>query len=284
MNNNVGRDLYEIVGIQRTATQQEIEDACLRLANQYRPDRNPNNPEAAAKFAAIENAYAVLSDPIRRAEYDRTCSYATARRFDSSSPWRRPLWAALLAGFTGVIAFGGWYVLGARDGDVGGGVSKPSMTTGQQTQPSKLAVDAYSALKKLQASTEVGITYAEYRRQLGETWHVVKTYLESAESKKAASFARAIVDAMQRYNNAAVIWQARIEGKNDYTSKYLKLTDCATFEREVCERGRRLLAEVPDIETFTDAQGRMTIPLEDELQRQWKFARANLEGARGTLK
>jgi molecular chaperone DnaJ len=65
------RDYYEVLGVPRHATQEEIKKAYRRLAVQYHPDRNPGNKEAEEKFKEAAEAYAVLSDPEKRAHYDR---------------------------------------------------------------------------------------------------------------------------------------------------------------------------------------------------------------------
>ena len=55
----------------RDASEQELKTSYRKLAMQYHPDRNPNNPEAEEKFKACSEAYSVLSDPEKRAAYDR---------------------------------------------------------------------------------------------------------------------------------------------------------------------------------------------------------------------
>jgi molecular chaperone DnaJ len=67
----VKRDYYEVLGIQRGASEQEIKSAYRKLALQYHPDRNPNNPDAEEKFKECSEAYAVLADAEKRSMYDR---------------------------------------------------------------------------------------------------------------------------------------------------------------------------------------------------------------------
>ena len=64
-------DYYEVLSVSRTASDSEIKAAYRKLAMQYHPDRNPNNPEAEDKFKECSEAYAVLSDAEKRAAYDR---------------------------------------------------------------------------------------------------------------------------------------------------------------------------------------------------------------------
>jgi molecular chaperone DnaJ len=68
---NVKRDYYEVLGIGRDAGDQEIKSAYRKLAMQFHPDRNPNNPSAEEKFKECSEAYAVLADVDKRAAYDR---------------------------------------------------------------------------------------------------------------------------------------------------------------------------------------------------------------------
>jgi len=67
----VKRDYYEVLGVSRTAGDQEIKSAYRKLALQYHPDRNPDNPEAEERFKECSEAYAVLADAEKRARYDR---------------------------------------------------------------------------------------------------------------------------------------------------------------------------------------------------------------------
>src|SRR5688572_5145857 len=65
------RDYYEILGLERTASAEEIKRAYRRLAMKHHPDRNPNDPQAEANFKECAEAYEVLSNDERRAIYDR---------------------------------------------------------------------------------------------------------------------------------------------------------------------------------------------------------------------
>jgi molecular chaperone DnaJ len=65
------RDLYEVLGVAKDAPQDEIKTAYRRLARQYHPDVNPDNPESEEQFKEIGNAYNILSDPDKRARYDQ---------------------------------------------------------------------------------------------------------------------------------------------------------------------------------------------------------------------
>ena len=65
------RDYYEVLGVSRDADAAELKAAYRRLALQHHPDRNPDAPESTEKFKEASEAYAVLSDPEKRARYDR---------------------------------------------------------------------------------------------------------------------------------------------------------------------------------------------------------------------
>ncbi|MFO1009339.1 MAG: molecular chaperone DnaJ [Planctomycetota bacterium] len=65
------RDYYEILGVQRGASEDEIKKAYRKAAMQFHPDRNPGDKEAEAKFKEAAEAYGVLSDAQKRAQYDQ---------------------------------------------------------------------------------------------------------------------------------------------------------------------------------------------------------------------
>ena len=101
------RDYYEVLGVDKGADAQTLKKAYRKLAMQYHPDRNPDNPEAEAKFKEINEAYEVLSDDTKRANYDQ---------FGHDGP----------QGFGGAGGFGGFGGGGVEDifdmfGDMFGG-------------------------------------------------------------------------------------------------------------------------------------------------------------------
>ncbi|MGE5131746.1 MAG: DnaJ domain-containing protein [Gemmatimonadota bacterium] len=65
------RDPYEVLGVPADASAQEIARAYRRAAHLAHPDARPQDPQAAARFGALSDAYQTLSDPGRRADYDR---------------------------------------------------------------------------------------------------------------------------------------------------------------------------------------------------------------------
>ena len=64
------KDYYEILGVDRNVSDEELKRSYKKLALKYHPDRNPNNKEAETKFKQINEAYSILSDPQKRQQYD----------------------------------------------------------------------------------------------------------------------------------------------------------------------------------------------------------------------
>ena len=80
------KDYYEILGVSKNATDEELKKAYRKMAKKYHPDANPDNKkEAEAKFKEVNEAYEVLSNPQKRKMYDQ---FGTADP-QASRIWRR---------------------------------------------------------------------------------------------------------------------------------------------------------------------------------------------------
>ncbi|KAI0212059.1 hypothetical protein LSAT2_003070 [Lamellibrachia satsuma] len=84
-----GRDLYEVLEVPRTATDDEIKRSYRKLALKVHPDKNPDDPDAAEKFKTLNQAYVILSDPKKRDIYDRVGLYGlkAAEQFQDQPAW-----------------------------------------------------------------------------------------------------------------------------------------------------------------------------------------------------
>lgn len=77
----VDKNFYKVLGISETATAEEVKKAYRKLAQTHHPDANPDDPEAEQKFKEISEAYAILSDPEQRKEYDQVRRLASSGQF-----------------------------------------------------------------------------------------------------------------------------------------------------------------------------------------------------------
>src|SRR5262249_13530569 len=103
----MGADYYQVLQITSAATFDEVHKAYRALAMQYHPDRN-STPGAGSAMAAINEAYAVLSDPVRRREYDQEA--LNVQRFDVAGPVLRAAYETILKQ--------GWIVTDSNDSAV----------------------------------------------------------------------------------------------------------------------------------------------------------------------
>lgn len=97
-------DYYKILGINKTASAQEIKSAYRKLALQYHPDRNKGNKESEEKFKEVTKAYEVLSDPQKRQTYDQFGAAAFEQGAGGGNP------------FAGGNPFGGFGGFGGQQG------------------------------------------------------------------------------------------------------------------------------------------------------------------------
>src|SRR5690554_2585712 len=79
----VSNNPYEVLGVSRTATDEDIRSAYRRLAMQHHPDRNPGDAAAEERFKSVSEAYATLRDPDARARVDRYGSSAPRPDFNT---------------------------------------------------------------------------------------------------------------------------------------------------------------------------------------------------------
>src|SRR5438093_6919582 len=101
------RDYYEVLGVSRGASDQDLKTAYRRLAHQYHPDKNQTDPEAEEKFKEAAEAYAILSNSEQRQRYDRF-GHAGVSSSAANAAWGAP-------GFRGIDDILG-DVLGFWDG------------------------------------------------------------------------------------------------------------------------------------------------------------------------
>ncbi len=80
-------DLYKELGVSKEASAEEIKKAYRKLAFQYHPDRNPDNPEAEEKFKKINEAYSVLGDEQKRRQYDLYGSSTNSNPYGNQNPF-----------------------------------------------------------------------------------------------------------------------------------------------------------------------------------------------------
>lgn len=115
------RDYYEVLGVDRGASVEDIKKAYRKIALKYHPDKNPGNKEAEDKFKAAAEAYSVLSDETKRSRYD---SYGHAGVDGASSQeWSsanaNDIFSQFFAGFGGFGGFGGSSFNGEREHKAG---------------------------------------------------------------------------------------------------------------------------------------------------------------------
>ena len=122
------RDYYEVLGVEKGATAEEIKKAYRKKAMQYHPDRNPGDKTAEEKFKELGEAYEVLSDSDKRSRYDQFGFQGVDPNFGGG------------AGFDGFGGFGGFGDFGDIFGEFFGGGSRRSSATNVPRRGENVAV------------------------------------------------------------------------------------------------------------------------------------------------
>jgi len=108
------RDYYEVLGVTRSATDQDLKSAYRRLAHQHHPDKNQGDPHSEDKFKEAAEAYAVLSDPEQRGRYDRFGHAGVSSA--ASGAWGAPGFGGIEDILGDLFGFGDVFGAGGRAG------------------------------------------------------------------------------------------------------------------------------------------------------------------------
>ena len=126
------RDYYEVLGLQKGASEDEIKKAYRQMAKKYHPDLNPGNAEAEQKFKEVNEAYTILSDPQKKARYDQYGHAGVDPNYGGGAG----------GGFGGFGGFGDMGdlgdIFGSIFGNFGGGATR---STGRQGEDREVRVD-----------------------------------------------------------------------------------------------------------------------------------------------
>src|SRR4030095_8891526 len=108
------RDYYEVLGVSRTASDQELKTAYRRLAVKYHPDKNPNDAAAEESFKEAAEAYSVLSNAEQRKRYDRFGHAGVSSSAAGAGSWGAPGFGGIEDSLGDLFGFGD--VFGSRGG------------------------------------------------------------------------------------------------------------------------------------------------------------------------
>ena len=148
------RDYYEVLGVNKGASDAEIKKAYRSLAKKYHPDVNPDNKEAEAKFKEVNEAYEVLSDADKKAKYDQ---YGHAA-FDPAS-------GAGAGGFGGFGGFGGGFDVDLGDifGSFFGGGGRTQRRNGPQ-RGDDIEIDVTVSFEEAVFGCKKDVTFTKYAK------------------------------------------------------------------------------------------------------------------------
>jgi len=166
------RDYYEVLGVSRNATEDEIKKAYRKLALKYHPDRNKGNKEAEERFKEINEAYAVLSDKEKRQQYDTFGAEGFHQRFTQEDIFRNFNFGDIFRdlGFSDDIfttLFGGNFRRGARRRQSAGGDFGQFFRQGSSEYEQQMPQKGVDLVTDLSISLEEAAKGSERRLALG---------------------------------------------------------------------------------------------------------------------
>lgn len=164
------RDLYDILGVARSASADEIKKAYRKLAKKYHPDVNPNDKAAEEKFKEVSAAFEVLSDPKKREMYDEFGPDAIRLGFDPQKAREYRQWRAGRQAGAGPVEFGGFSIgedfdLGDLFGSIFGGSTRMRRERANAPQPGEdLLLEVDVSLREVVKGGERTVSYSRMGR------------------------------------------------------------------------------------------------------------------------
>ncbi len=176
------KDYYEVLGISRNATADEIKKAYRRLARKHHPDVNPGNQQSEELFKQIAQAHDVLSDPEKRKLYDEFGAEAVKAGFDpQSARASHQRWGGTSSGaedFTGTAGFGRYQRFEDLFGDLFG-ETRPHGPQPGQDQEAEIEIDFLDAVRGV--TTDLSLDRPEVCADCGGSGHDSASTVECPE-------------------------------------------------------------------------------------------------------
>jgi len=155
------KDLYSVLGVQRTASADDIKKSYRKLARKYHPDVNPGNKDAEERFKEVSQAHDILSDTEKRKLYDQFGMDGLQAGFDANQARAQRAWAGAGGGAEEASARGGGFRYSNFEdifGDMFGGGAHPGPQPGQDIEAA-LDVDLLDAIRGV--STQISLDRPE---------------------------------------------------------------------------------------------------------------------------